>query len=76
MIKLSNRLKEEREELLKEFGYTEEDLLAPEEINLYQFERGGKHTTIQKLKSGKYGFVVPSFNKAIDELMSKIFAFQ
>lgn len=76
MIKLNNRPKDEREELLKEFGYTDEDLLTPEEINLYQFERGDKHTTIQKLKSGKYGFVVPSFNKAIDRLMSEIFAFQ
>ena len=76
MIKLNNRPKDEREELLKEFGYTDEDLLSPEEINLYQFERGDKHTTIQKLQSGKYGFVVPSFNKAIDRLMSEIFAFQ
>ena len=76
MIKLRNRSEEERKELLKEFGYTEEDLLSPEEINLYQFEREDKHTTIQKLKSGKYGFVVPSFNKAIDRLMSEIFAFQ
>ena len=76
MIKLRNRSEEECENLLKEFGYTDEDLLTPEEINLYQFERGDKHTTIQKLKSGKYGFVVPSFNKAIDELMSEIFAFQ
>jgi len=76
MIKLHNRSVEEREELLKEFGYTEEDLLTPKEINLYQFERGDKHTMIQKLKSGKYGFVAPSFNKAIDELMSEIFAFQ
>ncbi|MBQ7674603.1 MAG: AAA family ATPase, partial [Alphaproteobacteria bacterium] len=76
MIKLNNRSEKEREELLKEFGYTEEDLLTTEEINLYQFERGDKHTTIHKLKSGKYGFVAPSFNKAIDELMSEIFAFQ
>ena len=76
MIKLRNRSEKECEELLKEFEYTEEDLLTPEEINLYQFERGDKHTTIQKLQSGKYGFVVPSFNKAIDILMSEIFAFQ
>lgn len=76
MIKLNRRPKDEREELLKEFGYTEGDLLTLEEINLYQFKRGDKHTTIQKLKSGKYGFVAPSFNKAIDELMSEIFAFQ
>ena len=76
MIKLNNRSEEEREDLLKEFGYTEEDLLTPEEINLYQFERGDKHTTIKKLASDRYGFVAPSFNKAIDELMSEIFAFQ
>ena len=76
MIKLNNHLEDEREELLKEFRYTDEDLLSPEEINLYQFERGDKHTTIQKLQSGKYGFVVPSFNNAIDRLMSEIFAFQ
>ena len=76
MIKLNNRPEDKREELLKEFRYTDEDLLSPEETNLYQFERGDKHTTIQKLQSGKYGFVVPSFNKAIDRLMSEIFAFQ
>ena len=76
MIKQNTHLEDEREELLKEFRYTDEDLLSPEEINLYQFERGDKHTTIQKLQSGKYGFVVPSFNKAIDRLMSEIFAFQ
>ena len=76
MIKLRNRSEEECENLLKEFGYTDEDLLSLEEISLYQFERGDKYTTIQKLKSGKYGFVAPSFNKAIDELMSEIFAFQ
>lgn len=76
MIKLHNRPEEERKKLLKEFGYIKGDLLTPEEINLYQFERGDKHTTIQKLQSGKYGFVVPSFNKAIDRLTSEIFAFQ
>ena len=76
MIKLNNRSADEREELLKEFNYTKEDLLNPDEINLYQFERGEKITTIQKLKSGTYGFVAPSFNKAIDKLMSEIFAFQ
>lgn len=76
MIKLSNRSAEEREKLLKEFGYSKEDLLTPNEINLYQFEREVQHTSVQKLESGKYGFVGNLFNKAIDELAAEIYAFQ
>lgn len=76
MIKLNNRSTEEKEELLKEYKYKAEDLLSPEEINLYQFERGEKHTEIQKLESGKYGFVGNLFNKAIEELVNEIYAFQ
>ena len=76
MIKLNNRPEQERDELLEQFNYTKDDLLSPDEINLYQFTREDTHTTIKSLESGKYGFVVPSFNKAIDELMQEIFAFQ
>ena len=76
MIKLNNRLKQDRDKLLKQYNYTKNDLLSPDEINLYQFTREDTHTTIKSLESEKYGFVVPSFNKAIDELMQEIFAFQ
>lgn len=76
MIKLNNRSADEREALLKEFNYNDDDLLTPEEINLYQFERGEKTTAIKKLTSGKYGFVANLFNKAIDELVNEIYAFQ
>lgn len=76
MLKLNNRIDDERAELLNRFNYTNEDLLSSEEINIYQFNREKSHTTIQKLSTGKYGFIVPSFNQAIDKLMSEIFAFQ
>lgn len=76
MIKLNNRSDDERKELLQEFHYSEEDLLSSDEINLYQFERGEQHTAIKKLESGKYGFVANLFNKAIDELVNEIYAFQ
>lgn len=76
MIKLNNRSADEREALLKEFNYNDDDLLTTEEINLYQFERGEKTTAIKKLTSGKYGFVANLFNKAIDELVNEIYAFQ
>ena len=76
MINLNNRSAEECEKLLKEFEYSEEDLLTPTEINLYQFGLESKYTSIQKLESGKYGFVGNLFNKAIDELATEIYAFQ
>ena len=76
MIKLNNRTDNEREHLLKDFDYTEEDLLSPDEINLYQFRREEKYTAIQKLQSGKFGFVIPSFNKSIENLLNEIYAFQ
>ena len=76
MMNLNNRSDEDRQQLLKDFNYTDEDLLSPDEINLYQFERGNKHTEIKKLKSGKFGFVANLFNVTIDELANEIYAFQ
>ena len=76
MIKLNNRHADDRDELLREFGYIAEDLLRPDETRLYQFERGDRRTSIQRLTAGKYGFVAPTFNQAIDNLLSEIFAFQ
>ena len=76
MIKLNNRLEHEREELLERFNYTKDDLLSLNEIKLYQFTRGKDFTTIDEPSLSKYGFIVESFNKAIDELTQEIFAFQ
>lgn len=76
MIKLNNRPTQERNDLLKQFNYTDDDLLHSNDIALYQFNRQEQNTTIQKLQSGKYGFVVPSFNDAIAELLTEVLAFQ
>ena len=50
MIKLNNRTSEVRSELLEKFSYTNDDLLNPEEINLYQFDRSEKQTIIKKIR--------------------------
>ena len=76
MIKLNNRLPAERKKLMKKFKYAEQDLLSPLEINIYQFQRNEKNTCITKLESGKYGFIVPTFNDAIEELFDEIHDFQ
>ena len=74
MIKLKNH--PDCEKILKEFSYTKDDLLGEDEITLYQFERKERETTIKRLKSGKYGFVVPTFNDANEKLLDEILAFQ
>lgn len=51
MIKLNNQTSEDRSELLEKFGYTNNDLLNPEEINLYQFDQSEKYTIIKKLET-------------------------
>lgn len=76
MIKLNHRPEEERSELLDRFHYAEEDLLSLDEIKLYQFSRENEKTIITALQTKKYGFIAPSFNKAMDDLMQEIFAFQ
>lgn len=76
MIKLSNRSKEERAALLEQFHYTNDDLLNKDEITLYQFTRTEMHTIIEERKPSKYGFVVPSFNSAIEDIVNEVFAFQ
>lgn len=76
MLNLNALADDNKEILLKEFNYTKTDLLSPDEINLYQFERGVNHTTITKLVAGKYGFKATSFNEAIDSLAREIFSFQ
>lgn len=74
MIKLKNH--PDCKKILKEFSYTKDDLLGENEIALYQFKRKECETTIERLKSGKYGFVVPTFNDANEKLLEEILAFQ
>ena len=76
MIKLKNRLPAEQKKLMKKFNYAVQDLLSSSEINVYQFQRDEKNTCITKLESGKYGFVVPTFNDSIEELFDEIHEFQ
>lgn len=76
MIKLKNRLPAEQKKLMKKFNYAAQDLLSSSEINVYQFQRDEKNTCITKLESGKYGFVVPTFNDSIEELFDEIHEFQ
>ena len=75
MIKLNNN--PSSAELMSEFGYTPEDLLDTKDISMYQFTPvSDNKTELHKLESTPYGFVVPTFNDALDKLVQEVYAFQ
>ncbi len=51
---------------LEEYGYLQMDVISDEDVSVYQFNAlpNGK-TQIEKLRSTREGFVVPTFNQAI-----------
>ena len=64
-------------ELQKEYGYRKEDLLSREDVQMYQFvpDNNGK-THLEALEATKYGFVVPTFNNALEKIVEEVYAFQ
>ena len=75
MIKLRNTSKSVRPKLMKQYGYEENDLLDEKKVSVYQFDvdkESGK-TRVKKLTCGPYGFEVPTFNAALEELMKQTY---
>ena len=75
MMKLKNHVRSS--ELQKEYGYRKEDLLSREDVQMYQFvpDSNGK-THLEALEATKYGFVVPTFNNALEKIVEEVYAFQ
>ena len=53
------------------------DAPSQEDIQMYQFvtENSGK-TRLIPLEATKYGFVVPTFNNALEKIVEEVYAFQ
>lgn len=63
--------------LREEYSYKEFDLLDINDIQMYQFSINEKQkTVIEKLKSNENGFIVPTFNKALQSIVDEAYAFQ
>lgn len=64
-------------ELMEEYNYNSKDVLDPEDITMYQFVpcQAGK-SALEKLECTKYGFVVPTFNDALEKIVKEVYAFQ
>lgn len=75
MIKLKKS--ENCESVCEKFGYSEKDLLSCEQVKIYQLEvkpRG--RTEIKELFCGEAGFVVPTFNNALEKIMDEAYEIQ
>jgi predicted ATPase len=68
MLHLS--LRPDREQLMSEFGYDEDDLLEPEDVRIYQFNDRGTHSEVTAvLWNAGNGFVVSTFIDALDSIL-------
>lgn len=75
MMKLKNH--ERSVELQQEYGYKKTDLLGKEDIQMYQFvTENSRKTRLISLEATKYGFVVPTFNDALEKIVDEVYAFQ
>ncbi len=75
MIKLSRH--PQCEELCKKLGYGKSDLLYPEQIKVYQFEsKNNRKTVVRELVCRDNGFVIPTFNDALDRIMDESYEIQ
>jgi hypothetical protein len=64
-------------ELMEEYGYLKTDLLNANEVTMYQFVScGNGKTRLETLECTKYGFIVPTFNDALNDIVNEVYAFQ
>ena len=75
MLKLRNHSNSKN--LCEEFNYSEIDLLDIKNVTMYQFSQDEKQkTSIYRLESNDNGFVVPTFNEALQSIVQEVYAFQ
>ena len=64
-------------ELMSEYNYYKKDLLDSQDVSMYQFVHMKiDKSKLEKLECTKYGFVVPTFNNALDKIVREVYAFQ
>ena len=68
---------EDREKICGRLGYTEDDLLPAAKVRVYQLKSmPAGETVVEELKCGENGFVIPTFNDALDKIMEEAYTIQ
>lgn len=66
----------QRDALMREYGYTRDDLLAVDDVKAYEFVTGeGGWSEVKALPMTEDGFAVPTFNNALIQLSNETLAF-
>lgn len=76
MMRLQGAASNYRKPLMDKYGYTDKDLISVNDVQMFQFEKNDNQTDIIPLQHGEYGFVVPTFNHALQDLVDEVYAFQ
>lgn len=75
MIKLKRN--RNSKELCEEYSYNSGDLVDVNDVKMYQFSINEKQkTVVENLEANENGFVVPTFNKALGDILEEVYAFQ
>lgn len=75
MLKLGAMEKDNQKSLMQKFCYSKNDLLNIYDVCMYQFDTETENTHITQLEGGQYGFVVPTFNDALQKMLDEVYAF-
>jgi len=75
MIRLG--LSDRCDELMSKYHYEKDDLIAREDVSMYQFnDNEDGSTSLEELPCGEYGFEVPAFNNALDHILEVVYELQ
>lgn len=66
----------DRAKLQAELGYSDEELIAPEDVAAYQFTNTPDGTIVESLELTENGFAVPTFNETIFDLSKETLTLQ
>ncbi len=67
---------ERKSELMKEYGYDEDDLIGRDDVRVYEFNEKNGVTTVTQAELGEYGFKTPTFNNMLRRFALEARAFE
>lgn len=77
---INNRIKlyshPEKDRICGELNIQENELIDANDVSVYQFEIKNNKSRLTKLECGENGFIVPTFNNALDMIMEEAYKIQ
>jgi predicted ATPase len=62
----------DREKIMKELGYDEEDMIDPKDVKVYQFDSNKTRSSVKEIEfDPEDGFAAPTFTDSLSELLNE-----